>query len=126
VKNGVDVVPAGFDHQTAFQLGASYELKWLRLYGQAGAVKTSAATAVRTHLYQLGGASPIGLGFLLVSYGHARTEVAGLPASLRRTLSIGYDYYLSKNTDIYALAMNERVSTLSSANAVAAGMRLRF
>lgn len=126
VRNGSAVVPAGFDHQTAFQLNASYELKWLRIYGQGGAVKTSAATTVRSHLYQLGGASPIGLGFLLVSYGHATTEPSGQPSSLRRTFSIGYDYFLSKNTDVYALAMNERVTGLSSANSLATGLRLRF
>ena len=126
VKNGIAAVPAGFDHQTAFQLAASYELKWLRIYGQAGTVKTAAVPVVRTHLYQLGAAAPIGLGFALASYGHARTETVGLPTSLRRTFSIGYDYFLSKNTDIYALAMNDRVTALSSANAVAAGLRLRF
>jgi predicted porin len=126
IRNGSTVVPAGFDHQTVVQLNASYELKWLRIYGQGGAVKTSAATSVHSHLYQLGGASPIGLGFLLVSYGHATTEPSGLPSSLRRTLSIGYDYFLSKNTDIYALAMNERVTGMSSANSLATGLRLRF
>ena len=39
---------------------------------------------------------------------------------LRRTFSLGYDYFLSKNTDIYAVVMNERVTALSSANTVAA------
>ena len=126
VRNGVPVAPAGFDHQTAYQLNASYQLPWLRIYGQVGESKTSAATSVRDQLYQLGGASPIGLGFLLVSYGHARTETSGQEDRVRRTFSIGYDYFLSKNTDVYALAMNERVTALSSANSLAAGLRLRF
>jgi predicted porin len=126
VSNGVEVAPAGFDHQTAYQLNASYQLSWLRIYGQIGEAKTSATTSVRDHIYQLGGASPIGLGFLLVSYGHARAEIAGQQDTLRRTFSIGYDYFLSKNTDVYALAMNERVTALSSANSLAAGLRLRF
>jgi len=43
-----------------------------------------------------------------------------------RTFSIGYDYFLSKSTDLYAVLMNERATALSSGNTVAAGIRLRF
>jgi len=125
VRNGLDVVPAGFDKQTAYQIGMSYETRVVRLYGQAGSVKTSATTGVRTHLYQLGAAAPISLGFALVSYGHANVESDAF-SSLRRTFSVGYDYFLSKSTDVYALAMNERVSGYASANSVATGLRLRF
>ena len=69
--------------------------------------------------------SPIGLGFLMASYGYAKDKVPN-SSVLRRTFSIGYDYFLSKATDIYAVVMNERVSALSPANTVAAGVRLRF
>jgi predicted porin len=125
VRNSLEVVPDRFDHQRAYQIGMSYELRHLRLYGQIGYVKTAASNAVRTNLYQLGAAAPLGLGFALVSYGHSRAEANGY-ASLRRTFSIGYDHFLSKNTDIYGLAMNERITGLSSANSLAAGVRLRF
>ena len=125
VRNGLQTFPAGFDKQTAYQIGMSYETRWVRLYGQAGSVKTSATTGVRTHLYQLGAAAPIGLGFALASYGHASIETDAL-SSLRRTFSIGYDYFLSRNTDVYALAMNERVTGYSSGNSIATGLRLRF
>ena len=125
VRNGLDAVPPGFAKQTAYQIGMSYETRLVRLYGQGGSVKTSATTGVRTHLYQLGAAAPIGLGFALASYGHANTET-DMSSSLRRTFSVGYDYFLSKNTDVYALAMNDRVTGYSSANSVATGLRLRF
>ena len=125
VRNGPGPWPAGFDHQSTFQLGASYELSFIRLYGQVGRVKTNADVDVRSTLYQVGAASPIGLGFLLASYAHAKDEVAST-RSYRRTFSLGYDYFLSKATDIYAVVMNERFTALSSANTVAAGVRLRF
>jgi predicted porin len=125
VRNSLEVVPDRFDHQRAYEIGMSYELRHLRLYGQIGYVKTAAGNALRTNLYQLGAAAPIGLGFGLLSYGHSRAEANGY-ASLRRTFSIGYDHFLSKNTDIYALAMNERVTGLSSGNSLAAGVRVRF
>ena len=125
VRNGPGPFPAGFDHQSTFQFGASYELKFVRLYGQAGRVKTNADTDARSSLYQVGAVSPIGLGFLMASYGHAKDEVNS-NRTIRRTFSLGYDYFLSKATDIYAVVMNERQTALSSANTVAAGVRLRF
>ena len=125
VRNGPGPLPAGFDHQSTFQVGASYELRFVRLYGQAGRIDTVADTDVTSTLYQLGAVSPIGLGFLMASYGYAKDKVPN-SSVLRRTFSIGYDYFLSKATDIYAVVMNERVTALSSANTVAAGVRLRF
>ena len=125
VRNNVSPAPPGFDHQTAFQFGASYEWRIVKLYGQAGSVTTHATTAIKSRLYQLGAVSPIGLGFLMVSYGHAGDDVNGSHFT-RKTLSIGYDYFLSKATDIYAVAMNERATALSSGNTIAAGVRLRF
>lgn len=125
VRNSTTPLPAGFDKQTAYQFGASYELRLLRLYGQAGQVKTRAAVDVETTLYQFGTLVPLGLGFAMASYGHSREESAG-SAVLRQTFSIGYDYFLSKSTDLYAVLMNEHVTGLDSGNSVAAGMRLRF
>jgi alkylation response protein AidB-like acyl-CoA dehydrogenase len=53
----------------------------------------------------------------------ARTA-AGEPTN--RTLSLGYDYNLSKNSDAYAVFMTDRVSGLANANSFATGMRMRF
>lgn len=125
VHNSAAPLPAGFDHQTAFQFGASYEMPRVRLYGQAGSVKTSATVGVKTVLYQLGAAVPIGLGFALASYGHSRVESGGGHQSIN-TYSLGYDYYLSKSTDLYGVVMREQATGLSSGNTVAAGLRLRF
>jgi predicted porin len=125
VKNGSGGFPVGFDLQNTYQLGASYQLAAVKIYGQAGWVHTKAANDTNTSLYQLGAAVPIGLGFLMGSFGHARSETAGVDA-ITRTFSLGYDYFLSKNTDVYAVWMNERLTALSSANTVAAGLRLRF
>jgi predicted porin len=125
VRNGVAPAPAGFDHQSTYQFGASYEWRIVKLYGQVGSVRTHAATAIKSRLYQVGAVSPIGLGFLMISYGHKGDDVNGSHFT-QRTFSIGYDYFLSKATDIYAVAMNERATALSSGNTIAAGVRLRF
>lgn len=125
VRNAATPLPAGFEHQDTYQFGASYELRAVRLYGQAGSVRTSAAAGVKTTLYQLGAVAPIGLGFVMAAYGRAKAESAANPV-IRKTFSLGYDYYLSKSTDLYAVLMNEQATGLASGNTVAAGVRLRF
>ena len=44
VRNSVPPIP-GFDHQSTYQIGASYEWRIVKLYGQAGSVTTHATTA---------------------------------------------------------------------------------
>lgn len=125
VKNSYVAPPAGFDGQTAWQLGASYDLKVVKLFGQYGNVDTKATTKVDTKLYQFGASVPIGLGSILASYGNATIEV-GTSETTRKTFSLGYDYYLSKNTDVYAVVMNDKQTNLSSGTSVAVGIRARF
>ena len=127
VKNGVFPVPAGFDKQNSFQVGASYSLAAAKLFAQIGNVKTDAAADVKTKIYQFGASVPMGGGSALASYGNAKTTVSGVPtSSTRKTLSLGYDYNLSKSTDIYAVYMNEKVTSVSAGNTFAGGIRLRF
>jgi predicted porin len=125
IKNSFLPLPAGFNRQIAMQAGASYDFSFVRVYGQAGRVKTDADSHERTTLYQLGAAVPFGTSLILVAYGrsHLRTPVSG---TTNQTLSLGYDYFLSKNTDIYVAAMHEKQSFESSGHAFAGGVRLRF
>ena len=56
-----------------------------------------------------------------------QNSALALPAGFdHQTASIGYDYFLSKHTDIYVAAMAERLSFSSSGNSFAGGVRLRF
>ena len=125
IKNSALPVPAGFRHQTAVQVAATYDFSVLRVYGQVGRVETAGAIDDQAILYQLGIAVPIGNSLLLASYGnsHQKSSLRGITD---RTTSIGYDYFLSKNTDIYVAAMIEKLSFVSSGNAFAGGVRMRF
>ncbi len=125
IKNSPLGIPAGFHQQTAFQVGATYDFQFVRVYGQAGRVKTDADFDEKTTLYQLGAAVPIGTGLILASYGQAHKS-SQLSGTTDRTASIAYDYFLSKNTDIYVAALHEKLSFVSPGNSVAGGMRLRF
>jgi predicted porin len=125
IQNSAFALPAGFDRQSVYQIGATYDFAFLRVYGQVGRVKTEADVDVQTILYQLGGAIPVGNGLILFAYGnsHIKTSVRAVTDKIA---SIGYDYFLSKNTDVYVAAMVERLSFTSSGNAFAGGVRMRF
>nr|HET7859881.1 porin [Caldimonas sp.] len=125
IQNSAFALPAGFDRQMAYQIGATYDFAFLRVYGQVGRVKTEADVDVQTILYQLGGAIPAGPGLILFSYGNSHIK-SSVRAVTDKIGSIGYDYFLSKNTDIYVAAMIEKLSFTSSGNAFAGGVRMRF
>jgi predicted porin len=125
IKNSGLSLPSGFDRQVAYQAGATYDFKVVRIYGQIGRVKTESDVDAATVLYQLGAAVPFGTSLILISYGSAQTRTPYSQIT-DRIASLGYDYYLSKHTDIYVAASYEKTFRLSSGNALAGGVRLRF
>ena len=125
IRNSAQALPAGFEQQIVFQAGATYDFRFLRVYGQAGRIKTEAASDAKTTLYQLGAAVPIGTSLVLAAYGHSRTKTPTL-SSTDKQGSIAYDYFLSKNTDIYVAALYEKLSNVSSGRSFAGGVRHRF
>ena len=44
----------------------------------------------------------------------------------RNTWAVGYDYSLSKRTDVYAAYMRDKVTSLSSADTFGVGIRAKF
>ena len=125
IKNSGLALPAGFERQSAYQAGATYDFKLVRIYGQVGYVKTSSDLDSRAVLYQLGAAVPLGNSLVLVSYGRSQTRTDASQIT-DRIASLGYDYFLSKHTDIYVAASYEKTFRLSTGNSIAGGVRLRF
>lgn len=125
VKNANGGLPAGVDKQQSFQLGATYDFKVVKLFGQAGQVKDKGAAALKSTIYLLGASVPVGNGHAKAAYGHANSEATGVDIT-RKTATIGYDYHLSKRTDLYAAAMSDRVTGLSNGSSYAAGIRLTY
>ena len=125
VRNGAFGAPAGFSGQTAWQLAASYELPVAKLYGQYSDVRTKATANDKTQIWSFGAAVPVGPGRALAQYGVSRARVLSTETT-NKTLTLGYDYSLSKNSDVYAVYMNDKVSGLTNGNSLAGGMRIRF
>ena len=73
---------------------------------------------------QLGVSIPVGPGSILASY--AYTKTSGAVDVKRNTWAVGYDYALSKRTDVYAAYFRDKVSDLSSADTFGVGIRAKF
>ena len=125
IRNSALPLPVGFERQTAFQAGATYDFKFVRLYGQAGRVTTDATIDSKTVLYQLGATVPIQNSVILIAYGRSQTTTNSSRIT-DQSFSLGYDYFLSKNTDMYVAALYEKSFNVSSGNSLAGGLRLRF
>ena len=125
IRNSSQPLPPGFDRQVVLHAAATYDFQFVRVYGQAGRVKTDATDDTRTTSYQLGLAVPFGNSLILVAYGHSHVSTP-TKATTDRITSVGYDYFLSKSTDIYIAASYEKLSYVSSGNSFAGGVRVKF
>jgi len=125
IRNSAQPLPPGFDRQSVLQAAAAYDFQFLRVYGQIGRIKTEATNDTRITSYQLGAALPFGTSLILVAYGRQHLE-APTKATTNQIMSVGYDYFLSKSTDIYVAALYEKLSFVSSGNSVAGGVRVKF
>ena len=109
--------------KTDWMLGGAYDfavVKAFASYGQAKADNTSN----KAKTTQLGVSVPTGAaGKVLASF--AQTKMTDTDIS-RKTFTVGYDYFLSKRTDVYVMAMNDRITHQTNGNSVGLGIRHRF
>lgn len=121
VSNPVPAPFAAGDRKTDWMLGASYDFTAVKLFGTYGrAWSDTLAPAWKT--WSAGASAPLGPGRLLADYAHTEVNTG----ATRKTFSFGYDYVLSKSTDLYAVAMHDDVTTFSSGTSYGAGIRKRF
>jgi len=132
----------------AWQLAGSYDFSVVKLFAHLGQVQNdgteTAPLDVTYKIWDLSASAPIGTGYVLAGYASRKTSdaVGAVPATAaggnkeRRVFTAGYDYFLSKRTDVYAMLMNDRTVTNSlpappqpltaSATNVGIGLRHRF
>lgn len=112
---------ATVDNTKAWQLGGSYTLGDAKLFAQYGNVDNE-ATDNSYDITGLGTSVKFGAGSLLAQWGRISPDAG----AKRTTFSLGYDYFLSKRTDLYAVYMSDKLDGLSSGNSYAVGIRHRF
>ena len=117
----------GFGSQNAYQFGGSYDFGVMRLFAQYGRIRTDATLDVDTTNVHVGASVPIGKGALLAAYGTSDVDVAGpTPERTSKIMTVGYDYPLSKRTNVYAVYLSDKFTGLTNGTTYAAGMRHRF
>ena len=119
-KVGKDAAAAAAETDT-WQLGASYDFGMLKAFGQFGRVE-NLTSKVNYDLGSIGASVPVGGGKILAQYAEIKPSVG----AKRKTLSAGYDYLLSKRTDLYAVAMSDKITGLSEGTSYSVGVRHRF
>jgi len=119
-----DLGPA-FDRQRATLVGATYDFKVVKLFGQVQRLEDELTTGDYTRRsYQVGVSVPVGKVSLLASYGNMRTR--GAIRDERDTLGLVLDYHLSKRSDIYLGYLHDKVDLGGSGDTLGLGLRHYF
>jgi predicted porin len=97
-------------------LAARYDFGWAKVTGEyvteklegasaaGGALTGVAGQEARTRSLLLGAVVPVGAGHIKFSYVEGRlTDNIGSPAERGRLYAVGYDYFLSKRTNLYTV-----------------------
>ena len=123
-KNSNPAVPNTYLGTTKkdWMLAAAYDFKAVKPYLSYGQTKADNSPD-KAKTLQLGASAPLGGGSLLASW--AKTELSASNLD-RKTFTVGYDYYLSKRTDVYAMFMNDRITSQPTGNSFGVGIRHRF
>jgi predicted porin len=115
----------GLTTQSVANLGVSYDLNYVKLYGQYQHVWDSISNGdVGIDTGQVGFAIPVGIGRILGSDAYSKST--GHSSVYRNTWALSYDYPLSQRTDIYAAVLSDRASRMSSGTTIGGGLRTQF
>ena len=110
-------------HTRTWLAAASYDFGFVKVYGNLGQIVNRGTDAapldVHYKLAEVSASVPAGAGAFLVGYAQRKTDdpVAPVPGGApagnieRKVFTLGYDYFLSKRTDMYAMAMRDSTQT---------------
>ena len=122
IPGDLDELIKGLKSQSVAQVGASYDLKYVKLFGQYVDTMNNRSTGDwHVHTGQTGASLPIGRGEFKISYAYSR-DSGGLDQR-RSTFAVGYDYMLSKRTGVYVAYLRDHVSSESTGQTYGVGIR---
>ncbi len=112
----------------SWQWAGSYDFKAVKVWAHLGRIENKGTEAapldVSYKIWDLSASVPVGAGNILAGYASRRTgdAVGPVPATSaggnvqRKVFTVGYDYWMSKRTDLYAMVMrdNTRTNTVGS------------
>lgn len=114
----------GATEQTAWLVGGAYRLRAVKLYFQYERVTNN--NDLTDDTVQVGASAQVGTGSVLASWAGTRRRPQQGSDLRWSTVALGYDYPLSKRTDVYAAWRYDTMSSVSSGNSLGAGIRMKF
>lgn len=112
--------------QYLYLAGATYNANFAKFYAAMQTTNTT-TTEVGSHTYELGLSIPATLtSAILVEWARTKQSAPREKDSIRNTASVGYDYYLSKRTDVYAVYSYDTLTGKPSGSTYGMGMRHTF
>ncbi|GAB7544005.1 porin [Cupriavidus sp. 8B] len=124
VKFGTAVTPTEPAQKVLFA-GASYDFKVTKLFLTYIQTRNDGSD-LRTHTYHVGASTPLGPGRLNASYVWTKNDQNTASDFHRATAGIGYSYFLSKRTDVYANYLYDKLSNAGTGNTFGVGLRHKF
>lgn len=121
--------PLANAQKTAF-VGGSYNFTTAKVFATYQRNRNDAVASTQEStdkLYSVGLSAPVGQGSVLLAY--ASTKRSGTLVGTERkrdTLSVGYDYLFSKRTDLYTVAMSDKITNADRELSFGVGVRHRF
>jgi predicted porin len=110
--------------QQAWMVGGAYDFQVVKLFATYDKMSHDVDFGDKT--VSLGASVPVGSGKIMAAWAQTKRTGSGLADAKRTTSSVGYDYFLSKRTDLYTVVMNDKLTALESGTSFAAGIRHRF
>jgi predicted porin len=112
--------------QEAYLAGLAYDFRWAKFY--LSAQKTdNAVTDITSKTWQVGTSVPVTpTGSILFSWAHTTQDNPKAVVGDHDTAGLGYDYYLSKRTDVYATYLYDHIEGKVKGNSYALGIRHLF
>ena len=126
-------VKLGFSQQKAWMLAAKAGFGPANIYANYERAKndnyTGAAGNAESKTASVSADVEAGPGKFLLAYASTKWTTAPVTTrnnTKRSTFSLGYDYTLSKRTDLYTVLMNDKITNFDRGNSFAVGIRHRF
>jgi predicted porin len=112
--------------QEAYLAGANYDAGFAKFYASAQMTE-NADTNVSSKTWQLGESIPVtATGSILASIARTTVDNPKLSVGAHTTAGLGYDYFLSKRTDVYATYLYDHIVDKVKGNSYALGIRHTF
>ncbi|MEP6739048.1 MAG: porin [Caldimonas sp.] len=110
--------------ETTYQLGATYNFGWARLFAQHTYIDDRGQEA-RSRSYTAGASIPLGPGSVLTQMAYSTTSGPAVDRR-RTTTSLGYVYSYDTLTDFYVLGSDDRERRQTRGVSYALGVRYTF